>query len=60
VISLHDHHKDGPRFVDSVPDAVAACRRYFMAGGRLPCTIEHDGLIYTITLRYGWNLEKLP
>lgn len=43
MITLHDHHKDGPSFFDSVP-----------------CTIEHDGLIYTITLRYGWNLEKLP
>lgn len=44
----------------SVPDAVAACRRYFMAGGTYPCVIEQDGLIYTITLRPDWNMEKMP
>jgi len=47
-------------FRESVPAAVAACRQYFMRGGREPCAIYQDYLIYTVTVDPRWNGVGLP
>lgn len=39
---------------ESVPDAVAACRRYFMRGGRETCEILQGRLIYRINVDPTW------
>jgi len=50
----------GELWFESVPDAVAACRRYFIGGGRGSCRIFQDDLIYTIDLSLAWNGKSLP
>jgi hypothetical protein len=44
----------------SVPDAVAACRTYFMGGGRGACKIAQDHLIYTVEVSQDWDGCGLP
>jgi hypothetical protein len=66
MASLHDNIKaeipdeENSMWFSSVPDAVAACRRYFMNGGKLSCRVYQDSLIYTIDVQPNWNGKTLP
>lgn len=58
-ISLQIEGKEKQHF-ESVPDAIAACRRHFMAGERSPCTVIQDHLIYTVNVSPDWDGTGLP
>jgi hypothetical protein len=45
---------------ESVPSAVAQCRRHFMAGGIAPGIIRQDDLIYTVEIAPDWDGVRLP
>lgn len=59
--NIADEYVDNrKRLYPSVPDAVAAARRYFMSGGTKPAVIKQDYLIYTITTSSDWDGVSLP
>jgi hypothetical protein len=60
MISLKIPDEKGLIYPPSVPDAVAACRRYFMKGGRKTCTIKQDFLVYKIKPSREWDGSTLP
>jgi hypothetical protein len=58
-ITLQISGKDDHNF-ESVPDAIAACRRHFMEDSRTPCKALQDHLVYSITVSEKWNGVGLP
>jgi hypothetical protein len=60
VILVDSHSDRGPEPAESLPDALAVCRRYFIGGGREECSIRYDGLILTVALKPDWDMSKLP